>query len=231
MTTLVLLPGLDGTGLLFAPLLKALPPYLQSIVLTYPPDQELGYEELLALVLRALPAQAPFVLLGESFGGPLALRVAATHPPGLRGLILCASFVSYPHSYVPRWSAPLVRAWPFRLFPLISQLKALLGRYSTPALRALTQSALALVEASVLAQRTRAVIQVDVSAELKACTLPMLYLQGQHDLVVPGANLRRIHAIKPDVQVKQLPAPHMLLQTQPELAAVAISSFIEKQLA
>ncbi len=229
VTTLVLLPGLDGTGLLFAPLLKALPPYLQPIVVTYPPDQELGYEELLALVLRALPAQAPFVLLGESFGGPLALRVAATHPPGLRALILCASFVSCPYSLVPRWSAPLVPAWPFRLSPLISQLKALLGRYSTPELRALTQSALLLVEASVLAQRTSAVIQVDVSAELKACKVPMLYLQGQHDLVVPGANLRRILAIKPDVQVRQLPAPHMLLQTQPELAAAAISSFIEKQ--
>lgn len=223
---LVLLPGLDGTGLLFRPLLQALAPEIAPIVVTYPAEQPLGYAELLELVLAALPKERPFVLLGESFGGPLALRVAATRPAGLKALILSASFVCCPYPLVPRWAAALVPDWPLRAFPALSHMKALCGAYATPALGALTAQALALVKPAVLAQRIRAVIQVDVRAELAACELPMLYLQGSHDLVVPAANLQRMLRIKPDLQQVQIAAPHMLLQTRPQQAAAAIRDFI-----
>ena len=139
---LVLLPGLDGTGVLFRPLLKKLPHYIQPIVVTYPTDKELGYDELLPIVLKKLPQGAPFVLLGESFGGPLSLRVAATRPAGLKALILSASFLSCPHHFVPAWTAPLVRAFPFRAFPKLVQLKALLGGYATAELLTLSKEAL-----------------------------------------------------------------------------------------
>jgi pimeloyl-ACP methyl ester carboxylesterase len=225
---IVLLPGLDGTGVLFRPLLNELPPDIQPIVFSYPTDQELGYEELLPLVLKALPQGAPYVLLGESFGGPLSLRVAATRPAGLKAVILCASFISCPHPFVPAWAAPLVRPLPFRAFPQFSQLKALLGRYSGKERQSLIKEALSLVQPRVLASRTREVIQVNVAAELSQIDCPILYIQGQHDLVVPIGNLRRILQIKPEVHSVQLPAPHMVLQTQPKLAADAISSFIAK---
>ena len=39
--SLVLLPGLDGTGELFQPLLRALPNELQPIVLSYPNRDQL----------------------------------------------------------------------------------------------------------------------------------------------------------------------------------------------
>lgn len=44
---LILLPGLDGSGVLFAPLLRHLPPDVEPVVVRYPPDRALGYEELL----------------------------------------------------------------------------------------------------------------------------------------------------------------------------------------
>ena len=228
---LVLLPGLDGTGLLFGPLLQALPPEIAPIVVPYPAGQPLGYAELLDLVLAALPRQGPYVLLGESFGGPLALRVAARRPAGLRAVILSASFVCCPYPMVPRWAAALLPVWPLRAFPALSQMKALCGAYATPELGALTAQALALVRPAVLAQRMRAVIQVDVRAELAACELPTLYLQGRHDLVVPAANLQRMLRIKPDLQQVQIAAPHMLLQTRPQQAAAAIRDFIVERMA
>ena len=84
LRSLVLLPGLDGTGLLFQPLVECLPDAIEPVVVSYPPDQKLGYEELLPLVLERLPA-APFVLLGESFSGPLAVMAAATAPRASAG--------------------------------------------------------------------------------------------------------------------------------------------------
>jgi surfactin synthase thioesterase subunit len=87
---LVLLPGLDGTGELFEPFLKALPSSLTSQVVSYPTEQYLTYKELVSLVQRVLPHKEPFVLLGESFGGPLSIEVAASSPPNLRADSLTA---------------------------------------------------------------------------------------------------------------------------------------------
>jgi surfactin synthase thioesterase subunit len=63
VTTLVLLPGLDGTGRLFKPFLRELPADWRVIVVVYPMDARLGYAELAALALSGLPAEGPLVLL------------------------------------------------------------------------------------------------------------------------------------------------------------------------
>src|SRR5687768_1455482 len=94
--TLVLLPGMDGTGLLFADFVAALGAQVETQVLRYPPDEILGYAELEARVRAALPTDRPLVLLGESFSGPIAISIAATPPPNLRGLILCCTFARFP---------------------------------------------------------------------------------------------------------------------------------------
>jgi surfactin synthase thioesterase subunit len=49
-TRLVLLPGMDGTDLLFEPLLDALPAEWEPTVVRYPPDEALEYEALLEVV-------------------------------------------------------------------------------------------------------------------------------------------------------------------------------------
>ena len=93
---LILLPGLDGTGILFADFVKAIDPCVDCLVLSYPKDQPMGYGDLDALVARSLPLSRPYVLLGESFAGPLALRIAARAPVGLVALILCVTFAKNP---------------------------------------------------------------------------------------------------------------------------------------
>jgi pimeloyl-ACP methyl ester carboxylesterase len=225
---LVLLPGLDGTGVLMRPLVAALPPSPAPVVVTYPGDEVLGYDALLARVLGDLPRGRPFVLVGESYGGPLALRAAATKPPGLVGLVLCASFVRSPHPFIPAWARHAVRPWMLRLFPQMSRAKMLLGGYSTPELRALSAEALARVRPEVLAARVRDVLAVDVAAELASCPVPVLYLRGTRDGVVPGRNARAIRRIRPSVEIMDLPAPHLVLQTQAAASAAAISRFAER---
>jgi surfactin synthase thioesterase subunit len=71
-TPLVLLPGLDGTGTMFAPFVAELPPWIEPVVLDYPAEP-LGYADLARRLATRLPEDRPFFLLGESFGGPLAL--------------------------------------------------------------------------------------------------------------------------------------------------------------
>ncbi|MEC5396709.1 alpha/beta fold hydrolase [Uliginosibacterium sp. H1] len=226
---LVLLPGLDGTGVLFRPLLSALPPDIEPVVISYPTQEALGYDELLALVTPALP-QGDFVLLGESFGGPLSLRIAASKPVGLRGLVLSASFVTCPYDWLPLWMSSLVPAFPFRHFPAFARLRGRLGGYGTSTLSALSTEALTMVAPEVFAHRVRQLIRVSVEAELGACAVPLMYLRGEQDHVVPASNLARVRRLRPDTEVVRLPAPHLVLQVRPQESAQALAAFCRRVL-
>ncbi len=47
---LILLPGLDGTGILFEPLVRALPSHLSPVIIAYATQETLGYAELVEYV-------------------------------------------------------------------------------------------------------------------------------------------------------------------------------------
>ncbi len=78
MVALVLLPGLDGTGLLFDEFTSALGSDVDVIVASYPVNKPLGYAELEPIARSFIPSDNPFFLLGESFSGPIALSIAAS---------------------------------------------------------------------------------------------------------------------------------------------------------
>ena len=67
---------------------------------------------------------------------------AATRPPGLRAVILCATFVRNPSrlrlKFLRHLASPLV----FRFYPMMTGVKAKLAGYSTPEWRLKTESLL-----------------------------------------------------------------------------------------
>jgi pimeloyl-[acyl-carrier protein] methyl ester esterase len=226
---LVLLPGLDGTGLLFEPLCRELSSSVRPLTLDYPRDRVTSYDELFELIQPKLPTTEPYVLLGESYGGPLSLKLAATQPVGLCGLILSATFVTCPHGYVPQSAAHLVVPAAFYLAPPLAKLKAVFGRYSTPEIQALISRGIATVSPAVLAARVREVIAIDVTEELLACPVPILYIQATNDYVVPASNLARIQRLRPDVEVARVESAHMILQSRAKRSAEIIEQFVRAQ--
>ena len=85
---LILLPGMDGTGELFADFVKALP-NLEIEVMRYPTDRHLSYEQLVPIVRSGISASEPFVFVAESFSTPLAIKLAADNPSNLKGVVIC----------------------------------------------------------------------------------------------------------------------------------------------
>ncbi len=226
MTALVLLPGLDGTGLLFAGFVAALGPDVRTVVASYPADLPLGYEELEPIARSFLPRDEPFFLLAESFSGPIGIAIAASPPPGLRGLVLCCSFARNP---IPAL-APLrfaLGALPVAALPMDLLSFLLLGRFATGELRAELARSLALVAPAVLRARARAVLSIDRVALLSQIGLPVLYLRAGEDRVVSGAACELVRSRLAQTAVVQFPAPHFLLQTMPDLAAAAVMEFVE----
>ena len=219
---------MDGTGILFEPLLGALSAAASAQVLSYPNSGPHTYEDLLPVVRAVLPTE-PFVLVAESFSGPLAIMLAAEHPTGLRGVVLCASFARSPVWWVPPMLRHAVPAFAFRFLPAVAQFRALLGGYGTPHLRRLLAKTQAAASAASLAARVRSILAVNVLSQLRACSVPILYIRGSNDNVVPISSLRQIQAVAPSVQVITVSAPHLVLQVQPEACAKAILEFAENK--
>lgn len=76
MPSAIVLPGLDGTGVLLEDFAAALSEHFDVQVIPYPADKPLRYPQLCAFVRERLPP-GDFILVAESFSGPVALRLAA----------------------------------------------------------------------------------------------------------------------------------------------------------
>lgn len=223
---LVLLPGLDGTGTLFESFVAALPPGIEPVVMRYPPDLVGGYPALEPHLRPRLPDE-PFALLGESFGGPLALRLAAgrTHP--VRAVILVASFIEAPIRWLPRWARGAASPWLLGLgapAPLLRLLVA--GRDGSSSLIRQTQAALAASTPAVLADRARAAMEIDATAACRVCPAPLLYLRGTRDRLISPSAVRQVRIVRPDTEFMALDAPHFVLQCAPAAAADACQAFM-----
>lgn len=221
---LVLLPGMDGTGELFAPFVDAIGSEADVRVIRYPAAMS-SYVELEQYVRELLPDDKPFILLGESFSGPVAIAVAATRPPGLTGLVLCCTFARCPVPYASLLGG--LASWlPVKAVPARVVSSLLLGRYFTKGMHARLRAALAQVPATTLRRRLRAVLTVDVSRALTEVAVPLLYLRAAHDRLVGRSAARHIESVAPHTRAVPLDAPHFLLQVKPDEAAVLIGSFL-----
>jgi len=223
----ILMPGMDGTGDLFSPLTKAIPPHYSHTVLSYPQDPKASYETLTEHVLSALPQDEPFILVAESFSGPLALLVAQQRPKGLKAVVLCATFVLPPLRFARQWMSPLVQPLWFALTPSALMTRLLLGPKKNPELRNTLKESLRKASPAVLAGRARAVLALDAADALKACPVPILYLRATRDRIVFPQSLKQILDIRDTVTVAEFDSPHLLLQTCPTEAAKVISHFVQ----
>lgn len=227
MATIVLLPGMDGSGLLFSDFISSLPPDTKTVVVAYPPDRALGYSELEALVRAALPKNSPFFLVGESFSGPIAITIAASRPNGLCGLVLVCSFARSPIA-IPSWLRSLVSLIPVWLIPTRIAAAILLGQFASSAICDRLSSAVARVKPIVWRSRLKAVLSSDVAGHLREISVPALYLRAKYDRVVPRSASELIARYVPRLKVIEIDGPHFMLQAKPAESAVQLLAFVRE---
>ncbi len=223
----LLLPGLDGSGRLFGPLLAAGPRGFEPRVVPLPAGAPRGYDGYLEALRPALPRRGPWALLAESFSGPLAVRLAAERPPGLAALVLVATFL---HRPLQPWLAPLAPLVGTPLFslPLLPPaIRLLLAGFDAPdGVVEEIRAATAAVPAAVLARRARAALAVDVRAALAATEVPLLYLGPRGDRLLRTDVAEDVLAARPDAAVAHLAGPHTILQVRPQACLARIEPFL-----
>ena len=212
--TVVLLPGFDGTGLLMQGFARVLADRFTVWTIAYPCDQAYDYDALTKYVLERLPDDE-YILIGESFSGPLVLRIAAENPPGLMGVVLGASFarLDLPFKMIVSSLAKMISV---RRVPMMVLNSLLMGGQSTPDQRALLREALKRVSPHVLTARLKAALSVDLIHADLTVSKPLLYLRATEDKLIPKNAANWIALVAGNRCIREVRAPHFLFQTAPE---------------
>ncbi|WP_172425938.1 alpha/beta fold hydrolase [Sulfuricaulis limicola] len=215
---LVLLPGLDGTGILFRSLLASLPKDIRPKVITYPPNQKFSLSELAQLVAQELPREE-VVLLAESFSGLVALALLARGLPHIRGVLFVASFAEPPRPQMLRFASKV--SWigsVMRLAPSFFLRQFCLGRNADTQELSLLREALLTVSPEVLTHRLKLISEC-LSFEKIRFQIPCYYLQANQDRLVPPSAKNWFQQHFDGCVVESMEGPHFLMQAKPRECA------------
>ncbi|MEE9388449.1 MAG: hypothetical protein V3U96_07550 [Paracoccaceae bacterium] len=218
---IVILPGLDGTGELLSEVSDLLATRHDPIAIQYPSNL-FRYEDIQAWVEEFLPKD-DYIIVAESFSGPLAVMIAAKRPFNLKGVVFVATFAKAPKRF------PIFLTYFIEILPLKSKILArmaqplLMGRWTRKEFTTNFQKALSIVPPSTIAGRLREILNVDVRKQLHTLNVPAIYLSAASDLLVP-AKMALDFQLAPGA-ISQLEGPHFLLQANYSMAAKRISEF------
>jgi pimeloyl-ACP methyl ester carboxylesterase len=102
----------------------------------------------------------------------------------------------------------------------------LLGRHAPSELLQSLRHALQQVSPSVLSGRLQEIVDCDARDDLRRTTAPLLYLEATFDRLLPLSCKDEFSQLRPDTVLKSVPAPHLLLQREPQKAATVVTAFI-----
>ncbi len=217
---LVLLPGLDGSGELFAPLRTALGTDIDCRVLVLPTDGAQDQQVLASRLLSLLPNE-PFVLLAESFSVAIAVAIARLQPPALQQVILVAGFLESPR--------PLLLRLPLVLFRLGWRLRRTLSPLWWPfcayrrdhPLRQAVLNVLDVLPFETVWARLQAIKQL--RSGLSPLAVPVTVIHAADDRLVPKSVSANMNVLGTSITVE---GPHFLLQSEPVVMADRLKTLL-----
>jgi pimeloyl-ACP methyl ester carboxylesterase len=219
----VLLPGLDGTGLLFKPFIEALPKNIETLVISYPRIKKQSYCELVSYVTAQLPEE-DYVLVGESFSGNIAYQIALGNPKHLKSVIFVASFLSSPRPLL----LTLVNMLPAKILFAVPPPKFIIKAFmfGTSAKNNIIQlflEALKQVSPDVLSFRLKEIKDLQLSSQ--PCEVKATYIQATNDYLVPKKSVTSFENLFSNFRVVKVTGSHFILQSKP----VECAKILEKQ--
>jgi pimeloyl-ACP methyl ester carboxylesterase len=215
---IVLLPGLDGTGELFAPLIEELHDSFEIQIIRYDTQKKQSYQELFNYVIDNLPSD-DFILVAESFSGVIAYQIGLKKPQNLKHIILVATFLQnprpillnlIPNSYI--LSLPI---------PKIIIKMFFLGFSTDIKTINLFQKIIKTVSPNVLYFRLQEIKKLKLKEE--EITLPITYIQANDDQLVLKKSLKKWERVCHNLEIFQVDGKHFILQSNPKKCAEIIT--------
>ncbi|NKQ57627.1 alpha/beta hydrolase [Amycolatopsis sp. K13G38] len=236
----LLLHGIGGASASFDAQLTGLAPKHRVLAWDAPgyggsadPERPLGmagYARLVARVLTELDA-VPAHLVGVSWGGVIATRVALEHPEVVRSLVLADSTRG---SGIDAERAAAMRARPNELNRLgaaeFARRRAprLLAPGADPAVARRVEDVMAGIRLPGYASAAESMAETDHGPRLSRISVPTLVLVGEHDQVTGVAESRRLATSIPGARLEVLPGGHAANQEFPHRFCAEVAAFLSE---
>jgi pimeloyl-ACP methyl ester carboxylesterase len=223
---LVLLPGLHGSAQLFQPLIDRLPGEIDTQIISYPAGVKLDYTQLRNMILSQLPKQ-DFMLLAESFSGPLAYQIASRNPKNLKAVIFVASFLDNPRPLLLN-SITITLLSMLKMLPLsVFAVKTwMTGTKVSKQIISLCKQSLDILSPGLVSYRLTEIAQL--RSRHWPCRCKAIYIQARHDKLVPRRCVEPFKLAFADLEIKTLNSAHFVVQTLPEDCAKVIVDTINQ---
>jgi pimeloyl-ACP methyl ester carboxylesterase len=211
---------LDGTGRFFDAHLEALSLRYRALPWAFRPRAHFDYQDLMEELGEATSAEPPgsITVVGESFGGTVALHFVLAYPGRVRILGLINTFCYYGNRLrieVGCRLAPLLRARGVSALKNYISDRILILEGIPLEGRGKYREVVAMIDPEAYMRRLQLVREVDLRERLAEIKVPMVIMAAGRDKVVPSSSSARFIAARvPDARVHSFPhAGHALLLT------------------
>jgi 3-oxoadipate enol-lactonase len=197
----VLVPGIDGTGRLFYAQVPGLAE--RHTVATYAlrdgaASMDVLVSDLARVIAHAAPADRRAIVVGESFGGALAMSFALAHPERVAGLVVLNSFPYFAPQFRLLLAIAALGAVPWGAMTVVRRVTAF-KMHSRHTHRAEVRRFLDLssgITRKGYLSRLRLLREYDLRARLSDIRLPTLFLAAELDHLVPSVEQARYMAAR-----------------------------------
>lgn len=188
---LVLVPGMDGTGELFyrqIPLLQRSYSVATYALRDDTTSMEVLAKDLCRVIEQVAPTERRAVVMGESFGGTVALTAALQYPEHISGLVILNSFPYFAPQFRLRLALAGISAIPWGAMSLVRHATSFF-MHSRHTHRDELKKFLQLTAATTrqgYRNRLRILQTYDVRERLAHIQCPTLFLAAEKDHLVPS---------------------------------------------
>lgn len=219
---LVLLPGFDGTGELFRPLLASMDGHHRAHCIAY--DNFASLSDYIDSAEAQIPDDHPVCLVAESFSGPIALELLRRGNRDYRCAVLSTTFAKPPLGLVLSLAQKL-RLASFVPPPVSEQILrvfCLNGVHKIDRILEIVDVVRA-VPARSAQSRMQALSQMDATSFLHTIDIPVTVINATSDRVLRPRYSQSLLDNLPDVRHVKIDGPHLLLQANPDACAEEIA--------
>jgi len=219
----LLIPGMDGTGKLFSPLLDELPSGVDTQVICLndlknqnPIDQ--------ALEIASLIGSEEVIILSESYSGYIAYHLSLLPNLNIKHVIFAASFLEN-----PTWLSRLNKLLPLNLvrsglIPDIALSSVLFAQRNNKKLVNIFNSSLKLISNSTLRRRLNVIANLVRPSE--SLSVPCTYVQASNDYLVSNKSVDVFKELCININIVKASGGHFIVQSNPHYFSKLVQGVI-----
>ncbi len=216
----LLIPGLDGTGQFFEPHLERLSTRYRTLAWSFRHRALFDFQDLVAELGEATAGEpaGSVTVVGESFGGTVALQYVLAYPDRVRLLGLINTFCYYSRRariYLACRLARLLNWYGIRELKQVVAERTLALEGIPASGREFYRKIVAQVDPTAYRRRLELVREVDLRSRLREISVTTLILAAGRDKIVPSVSAARFMAARiPNARLHLVAgAGHALLLT------------------